>query len=169
MKTLLKLSVPIVVFLLLSGCTTTVLWDGPGKSSTTLVVGRLELHARNFRSYRSADINGTHSMGVEIYLIDIVHNNRTVLQSSGDDGLFYSTKLEPGQYKIEKFRFKRNSSNWGAVSIWFRPKENNSMVIQSGSVNNLGLVKWYAKNFTTKSQSDGRGSPTGVKLSLIHI
>jgi len=158
-----KLSILFTGLLILAGCATTVLRDEPDHATTSLVVGRIELLASNFRSYRSANINGTQSLGVEIHLIEETHNNRFILQSSGSDGLFYSTKLKPGQYEIEKLRFKKNSSKCGAVSIWFRPTENNGFVIQPGKVNNLGCLSWSARNFINKPKTPHGGIPTDVK------
>jgi len=122
------------------GCLTTTKFKTEPKTPTdTLVIGRVLFIARNFESFHGVSVNGEHTEGVEIHFINQSTDKKHIIQAFGENGFFYTTKIEPGNYKIDRIYYKSTSEK-ARFSIWVPPSKDNFLRIVSGKVNNLGLI-----------------------------
>ncbi len=130
----------LAVIVLISGCITTTKFKSEPKDPTaTLVIGRVEFNIKNFESFHGVSVNGVHTKNVQLDFINQSTDEKRLIQSFGENGFFYSTKLEPGVYKIDKVYYRLTSKK-ARVSIWVGTSTENHVEILRGKVNNLGYI-----------------------------
>ena len=117
----------IIVFIsfILNNCAS--LLPEPDSSNQTLVVGMVNVQYQTHTITKGVNFSLESEKGIRVYGL-----------SSGADGLFYSTHIPPGRYKITRIRFTRPEGgdqglNWNTSTP--------TIEIVQGRVNNLGIIK----------------------------
>jgi len=98
----------------------------PDSANQTLVVGMVSVQ----------HINRTVTRGVRIILTED-SGTRTHALTSGTDGLFYSTRIPPGIYRVIRLEVPRPE---GGNPVLYRWGNAPRIVIENGRVNNLGRI-----------------------------
>ena len=109
----------------------------------TLVIGQIILEVKELRA-SSPSLVGTHKQGIEI-IIENIESGKSYSLKSQKNGLFYSTGLKAGNYKISRVIFKK-SSGPTSTGIGWSPQRD--FIVEEGYVNNMGVLEWISSNRT---------------------
>ena len=144
--------------LLISGCATTGNVKDPGKSDSTLVIGRIKLVCNDFpKEWR---INGEHTRNLRVYFVDPKTEDKIKVKPKGKDGVFYLVDPAAKRYYLVGFETIIKHGNW-TLKNYHRIK-NTYIDITKNSINNLGDIIWY-ETFTGQTERGG-GSSTFTKV-----
>ena len=153
-----NLGLMLIVGSLFWGC---VSFPDASEKNQTLTIGQVILEAKGW-STANISINGTHKVGIEI-TIQNSENEKAYLVKSRSDGLFYTTNIPKGNYKITKMYFKKTSgSAWR--DVWIEPSRG-QFEIQDGCVNNFGILAWHAES--SKSTLTGNNEYEEVRMLFL--
>jgi len=148
------MTVVLVTLVFLASCVSV---PNPKGTNDTLLVGRVQLVAKNYQKYGSACVNGTHYSQIVIELRSVKEDKIYRLISSGKQGLIYKSRLKEGLYQIQLFEYINHGSNGAWAKITTLPTYNNSIEIVKGKINNLGLIEWNADADVGKYYELNRG------------
>jgi hypothetical protein len=147
----------------MSGCATTAKIGEPTTADSTLLIGRITLTCSHFPNW--VHVNGDHTKGIAIDVINMSTREILTTSSKGGDGLFYFDNLDTGEYAIVGYSIITRSSN---VEATFRYYYENGykFIIKPNSVNNLGDISWVCEFETiTDKEYTQSASHTSAKWS----
>jgi hypothetical protein len=165
MKTKAFLSILILLcigFMFIGGCASTGKIKEPSHTESTLLIGRIKVTCNDFP--REWKINGEHTKGVIIYLVNVSTNKVTKLKCNNKYGMFCLTNPDASQYILAGFVLRKEivrTTFTGSHQI-----KNTYMDIQKNSVNNLGDMEWIE---TYKGQQKRGGGSSWYESTGTHI
>lgn len=129
-----------LVMMVLAACQSTKTVVEPQTEEDCLVMGLVELNAKNIPSEAGSWMNGTHRKDIKVMFTDPDGKEVavTVLRS---DGLFMSRKFKAGTYRLTGFYYAIERNN-GWVKFPVTLSEPKTYYIKDGVVNNLGFMDW---------------------------
>ena len=158
-----------VVLLILSlsiiSCATTTTEFGDKYQS--LLVGEIQLKAKNFAYYGDASVNGTHSEDIELTFMNITENKEIIVNSYGKEGVFYFPVKEDCLYQLTKLYYKKEKKgSW--VSI--KTSMNKELVfdVLSKKVNNVGVIDWECDNKLKTNEIMASGNYDKVREDFVN-
>ena len=130
----------LIMGIILTGCASLPL---PTAENQTLVVGLASVSVKGYEKFGSISVNGNHLNGITISIENIATGDITEL-TSDDYGLFYTNKLNAGEYRLTKLLYKRKTNSaWMSIYMPIeRPDSPKVFTIQKDMINNLGEILW---------------------------
>lgn len=151
-KMLLSISIPILIgMLLIGGCASTGKIKEPASTDSTLLFGRITLICKGFPG--DMHLNGEHTFGIKVHLIDASTKETFYVRSHGVEGLFHIVDPDGGQYFILGYEIEKKVSPTLRVTMGYRAEDTPYIVINKNSVNNLGDIRWI-ETYDTRSKGD---------------
>ena len=129
------LILPVIVAVFLCGCAS---FHEPTDTKNALVIGQIVEIASNYPSYGEASVNGTTKIGIELTFKNLKDNSVYVVKSFGG-GVFSSTDMSPGKYRLMRLYLKIEVGGAWATVYSTRPTY---FDVSENCVSNLGLIYW---------------------------
>ena len=123
----------------LTGCTSTITNLEPASPTDTLIVGRAEFKCIN--APRDQLAPRVYKEGLIVQLQDVDTKEQFTVYTEGKHGYFLISKPSIKTLKLKKITAK---DYFTGCSAFIAPNHQNIYPIQSGKVNNLGLLMCYA-------------------------
>jgi hypothetical protein len=131
----------VCAFFILMGCATI---PGPKSESDNLVIGIIVHTGEGYTNNAGATVNGTHFSGIELVVKNTSTNEEYKLLTK-KNGLFYTSELPEGTYRIEQFYLKVTvGTAWS--DTYSSPSSNLTFAVAGGEVTNLGMINWDGKS-----------------------
>jgi hypothetical protein len=165
MKTKILISSTILIlisFLLIGGCATISGMKEPASPESTLLFGRIKLTCSDFP--RGWDINGEHTGGIKVHLMDTSTKEVIQVKSRGVDGLFSLIDPDAECYVIVGFELME-ANRYRKISLSYRAEDNPYICIQKNSVNNLGDIMWNEVYGSELKTEHGELGPTTTMIT----
>jgi len=106
-----------------------------------MVIGAIIQHGKGYKFASTASVNGINKTGIEITLQGL--DDKFYTMKTKSDGLYYSTNIPEGVYKIIKFYLKNTSGgSWASITYTISADTELKVEITAGKVNNLGTINW---------------------------
>jgi hypothetical protein len=151
-KMLLSIGIPILIgMLLIVGCASTGKIKEPASTDSTLLFGRITLICKGFPG--DMHLNGEHTFGIKVHLMDASTKEMFYVRSHGVDGLFHIVDPDGGHYFILGYEIEKKVSPTLRVTMGYRAEDNPYIVIKKNSVNNLGDIRW-TETYDTRSKGE---------------
>jgi len=131
----------VCAFFILIGCATL---PEPKSENDNLVIGIIVHTGEGYANYSGATVNGTHFSGIEL-VVKNTSTNEEYKMFTKKNGLFYSTELPEGSYRLEQFYLKVTVGNAWA-DMYSTPSNNLIFTVTAGGVTNLGMINWDGKS-----------------------
>ena len=150
MKVFLRIIIAAIVSMTMAACAT-VLKEGPGPGAEHLAIGTIELHAKNYKYYGDATVNGSHVAGLVLKFQDLATGETIKASSQSQTGIFYFP-IEPGKnYQLIEIFFRKEVANGSWASLTRTPYEK-KFASGNSKVVNLGHLYWEADNLAERRQ-----------------
>ncbi|MFW6181410.1 MAG: hypothetical protein ACOC8N_06645 [Spirochaetota bacterium] len=159
-RVVLSLSLLCAGIVFAGGCASTGGIKEPATSQSTLLIGRVTVTCREFP--RDWKVNGEHTSGITVYLVDGSTRELIKLRCSGRYGLFCLVDPKAAQYVLLGFELEKKTGRMtfkGSYTV-----EKTYFDVTPGAVNNLGDLEWVNTYQGRKERGGGSAwyESTGV-------
>jgi len=118
----------------------------------TLVIGRVEITAHDYKRTNDVEINGTYYSEVELTLKDMISGSEKLIKPD-ENGCFYISGLKAhGTYGFTKVQFLAMANDGHGVKLWVDISQPRTFIPYDNQVVNIGCTYYDfngAKNWVT--------------------
>jgi len=156
----------ILVFLslVLASCATTLPHEPTGDHDT-LVVGEISLHAEHFNQFGAATVNGDHSAGIIVTVLQVDSDKEFTVVTVGDRGLFSFPAVVGVEYQIIKLDYTNQSG--GATAQLVGTPDRLRFRAPADGVSSLGAIVWSADDKRRYYAKTGANPAHDVKADVL--